>query len=149
MTTTDTTPWIVGFADAASLPQVGGKALGLHRLTALGLPVPPGFVITTAAFRAALVGRSEVAAALAGLDGLHAGDTEQTEPEHRRPRRSVGPRHVTEGADREKQEHVVQEQHREGDQLAQVGPGRDRGCSPRGSRSAPPPTRTGRRTTGC
>lgn len=69
--------WIVDFAGASRLEEVGGKALGLHRLTRLALPVPPGFVVTTAAFRAALTGRSEIAAALAGLAGLRADDTGQ------------------------------------------------------------------------
>jgi pyruvate,water dikinase len=31
--------------------QVGGKALGLGRMAAAGLPVPPGFVVTTDAYR--------------------------------------------------------------------------------------------------
>jgi pyruvate,water dikinase len=34
--------------------EVGGKARGLHALIELGLPVPDGFVITAAAYRAAL-----------------------------------------------------------------------------------------------
>src|SRR5262249_18604396 len=35
-------------------PTVGGKAAGLGELTAAGLPVPPGFAVTTAAFGHAL-----------------------------------------------------------------------------------------------
>jgi pyruvate,water dikinase len=35
--------------DALSVEEVGGKALGLARLTALGLPVPPAVVIPTSA----------------------------------------------------------------------------------------------------
>jgi pyruvate,water dikinase len=38
----------IGPADAQ---DVGGKALGLARLEGAGLPVPPGFVVTTAAYR--------------------------------------------------------------------------------------------------
>lgn len=39
------------FADAEKLPRnlLGGKGFGLAEMTALGLPVPPGFVITTEA----------------------------------------------------------------------------------------------------
>jgi rifampicin phosphotransferase len=51
---------------------VGGKGLSLARLTAAGLPVPPGFVLSTTAFRR-LRGRrlSEDAALLQQLDTLH------------------------------------------------------------------------------
>ncbi len=37
----------------------GGKGAGLARLTRAGFPVPPGFVITTAAFREAIAGAFE------------------------------------------------------------------------------------------
>lgn len=45
-------PVVVGFADAECDVRalVGGKAANLGRLTKAGLPVPPGFAITTAAF---------------------------------------------------------------------------------------------------
>ena len=33
--------------DAARLRLLGGKALGLHEMTSFGLPVPPGFTLTT------------------------------------------------------------------------------------------------------
>ncbi|MGY3567372.1 PEP/pyruvate-binding domain-containing protein [Sinomonas sp. RB5] len=45
---------------AGDLPAVGGKGANLGELMAAGLPVPPGFVVTTAAYRAH--------AAAAGLD---------------------------------------------------------------------------------
>ncbi|RSM89596.1 phosphoenolpyruvate synthase [Kibdelosporangium aridum] len=48
---------------AAMLATVGGKAANLGELTRAGLPVPPGFCITTDAYK-------EVAA-LAGVDGSH------------------------------------------------------------------------------
>jgi pyruvate,water dikinase len=35
----------------ASLPEVGAKALSLARMARLGLPVPPGFCVTLAAYR--------------------------------------------------------------------------------------------------
>ena len=41
-------------ADEQQLDVVGGKGANLGRLSHLGLPVPPGFVITTAAYRAFL-----------------------------------------------------------------------------------------------
>jgi pyruvate,water dikinase len=41
----------------AETTLVGGKATGLGALCAAGLPVPPGFVVTTAAYRAALAER--------------------------------------------------------------------------------------------
>jgi phosphoenolpyruvate synthase/pyruvate phosphate dikinase len=40
--------------DAGSGPLVGGKALGLGHLVRQGLRVPPGFAVTTAAYREAL-----------------------------------------------------------------------------------------------
>jgi pyruvate,water dikinase len=42
--------WVHALADAT--PSCGGKAVGLAKLLAAGLPVPPGFVIEDAAFRA-------------------------------------------------------------------------------------------------
>ena len=44
--------FIVSLSDAsAGLAQVGGKGASLARMAAAGLPVPPGFHITTAAYR--------------------------------------------------------------------------------------------------
>jgi rifampicin phosphotransferase len=37
--------------DAQALPRVGGKAANLGELITAGFPVPPGFVVTTAAYR--------------------------------------------------------------------------------------------------
>ncbi len=62
----------------AMLPAVGGKAANLGELASAGLPVPPGFCLTTAAYRLALsaIGLQEVIAALkavgtADLDQLN------------------------------------------------------------------------------
>ncbi|MEO6081683.1 MAG: PEP/pyruvate-binding domain-containing protein [Umezawaea sp.] len=52
--------------DAAMLAAVGGKAANLGVLTAAGLPVPPGFCVTTEAYR--------LVAEQAGMDELLAGD---------------------------------------------------------------------------
>ena len=67
------TSWIrwldgAGLADDAGEDQialVGGKGANLRRLLSLGLPVPPGFVVTTAAYRAFLAanGLEELAVA--------------------------------------------------------------------------------------
>ncbi|WP_414640682.1 phosphoenolpyruvate synthase [Archangium sp.] len=49
-------PWVVGF-DALSREDValaGGKGANLGEMTQAGLPVPPGFVVTSEAFQAAL-----------------------------------------------------------------------------------------------
>lgn len=45
---------LVSLADpiAAIVSETGGKSVGLHKMIAAGLPVPPGFVVTTAAFEA-------------------------------------------------------------------------------------------------
>src|SRR3989442_4995296 len=42
--------------DRTSLPIVGGKAANLGELTRAGLPVPPGFCVTTAAYTLVAVG---------------------------------------------------------------------------------------------
>jgi pyruvate, orthophosphate dikinase len=46
--------WVFDFADGerGMVDLLGGKGAGLAEMTAAGLPVPPGFVITTAACRA-------------------------------------------------------------------------------------------------
>src|SRR5437763_1020284 len=45
-------PLVLALDDAsATLEQVGGKGASLARMAAAGLPVPPGFHITTAAYR--------------------------------------------------------------------------------------------------
>ncbi|MET4539977.1 phosphohistidine swiveling domain-containing protein [Arthrobacter bambusae] len=54
----------------AMVPDVGGKAANLGELASAGLPVPPGFCLTTAAYRHALsaIGLDEVLAALKEVD---------------------------------------------------------------------------------
>ena len=56
MTLRDTskpTQWVYSFqtADGDQRNLLGGKGAGLADMTAAGLPVPPGFIITTAACR--------------------------------------------------------------------------------------------------
>ena len=51
--------------------RLGGKGANLAEMTRVGLPVPPGFVVTTNGFRRALQALDpdgEVAARIAGLD---------------------------------------------------------------------------------
>jgi len=69
-------PDVLPFADvpADAVQLVGGKGLSLARTAAAGLPVPPGFVVTTNAYRANRAGvsdslRAEVEAAYAALGG--------------------------------------------------------------------------------
>ena len=45
-------PWILPLTAAHDAALVGGKAASLSRLINAGLPVPPGFALTTAAFDA-------------------------------------------------------------------------------------------------
>ena len=77
LTTATSTPLVVSFADGdGTMAEIlGGKGAGLAQMTRLGLPVPAGFTVTTAACReylreghepAALAG--ELAAALARLE---------------------------------------------------------------------------------
>lgn len=63
--------FIARFEDlaAADLARAGGKGVGLGELTRAGLPVPPGFVLTTDAYRAA-VDRSGIGPALLELAAL-------------------------------------------------------------------------------
>jgi len=66
-------PTILDLADVsdADLPLVGGKAGKLGEMIRQGLPVPPGFVITTDAYRAYLAGTplsTEVPAILGTVD---------------------------------------------------------------------------------
>ncbi|MEZ4664356.1 MAG: PEP/pyruvate-binding domain-containing protein, partial [Caldilineaceae bacterium] len=46
-------PYVLPFTaiSAADLPQVGGKGANLGEMTQAGFPVPPGFCVTTSAFR--------------------------------------------------------------------------------------------------
>lgn len=67
--------WVLPLDDpGATLPVVGGKGASLSRLAAAGLPVPPGFHITTDAYRH-LVTTNGLDGAIA--DALARGDPEQ------------------------------------------------------------------------
>lgn len=62
-------PWICGLDEpaAGNVALGGGKTLGLHRLLWAGLPVPPGFCLTTAAFEQHVIADAGVRAAIAEL----------------------------------------------------------------------------------
>jgi rifampicin phosphotransferase len=63
--------------DATDLPRVGGKGANLGALTRAGIPVPPGFCVTTAAFDRFLAGLPDADArftALAAVSGADAGE---------------------------------------------------------------------------
>jgi pyruvate,water dikinase len=66
----------LGRVDAGMLPLVGGKAANLGELIRAGLPVPPGFCLTTEAYRR-VAGNAEVGAI---LDALASASAEGTSP---------------------------------------------------------------------
>ncbi len=70
----DPIPFVLPFSaiDATSLPLVGGEGANLGEMTAAGFPVPGGFCVTTAAWRAFL--EAAPPDVFAPLDGLTAGD---------------------------------------------------------------------------
>jgi pyruvate,water dikinase len=66
--------FVVTLADAADAGTVGGKAASLGELVRAGVPVPPGFAVTTEAFTAAMEVIDADGALRAGIEGLPAGD---------------------------------------------------------------------------
>ncbi len=66
-------PWILPLAsEEVALALVGGKGASLMRLATRGFPVPPGFLITTAAYRRFVTENSlqaEIDGAVRGVDG--------------------------------------------------------------------------------
>jgi phosphohistidine swiveling domain-containing protein len=73
---------------ASMLPDVGGKAANLGELARSGLPVPPGFCLTTAAYREALSGAG-LEAVLAALKETSASQLEDLNRLAARARSSV------------------------------------------------------------
>ncbi|MGH8703203.1 MAG: PEP/pyruvate-binding domain-containing protein [Burkholderiales bacterium] len=69
------TPDVVGLRDAQEVALCGGKAAALARMVRVGLAVPPGFVVTDAAFQRFVAGKGLVEPIAAALDGLDASDT--------------------------------------------------------------------------
>jgi pyruvate,water dikinase len=66
--------WFESFGDVGKA-CLGGKSASLGEMVSAGLPVPPGFAVTTHAFRAAREDSGTAAALGAALDGLDPGDT--------------------------------------------------------------------------
>jgi len=77
----------VGAADAA---RAGGKAAALGELARAGLPVPRGFVITTAAFLLHMDGVDQDGAARGALGALAADDLAGIARTGGRPARACG-----------------------------------------------------------
>jgi phosphohistidine swiveling domain-containing protein len=63
----------------ATLENAGGKGASLARLTRLGLPVPPGFILTTDAYRAFVAANGLGGVIAASVTGLAVEDTAQLE----------------------------------------------------------------------
>ncbi|MCC6312925.1 MAG: phosphoenolpyruvate synthase [Thermomicrobiales bacterium] len=72
MTGADEHEWVASLDTAAATrAEVGGKGVSLADLVAAGFPVPPGFAVTTAAYRRFVATsdlRAALATALAGID---------------------------------------------------------------------------------
>ena len=62
--------------NANDLPRVGGKGANLGELTQAGFPVPPGFCVTTDAFRQFLQASGRADAIYQSLEALPPGDVE-------------------------------------------------------------------------
>jgi len=75
---TSTSEWVVPLSAVGrdDLPRVGGKGMNLGVLAAAGLPVPPGFCVTTAAFDRFVAQDPELVERLAELDRLDPDDVE-------------------------------------------------------------------------
>src|SRR6266566_6694093 len=69
------TPLVLALDDAsATLERVGGKGASLARMAAAGLPVPPGFHVTTAAYRRFVTENGLQEQILAAVAPVAAGD---------------------------------------------------------------------------
>src|SRR5437588_450826 len=68
-------PLVLALDDpAATLEQVGGKGASLARLAQAGLPVPPGFHVTTAAYRRFVAANGLQTAIVAAASAASAND---------------------------------------------------------------------------
>src|SRR5213082_3228723 len=73
MSNDQSVPLVLALDDpAATLEQVGGKGASLARMAAAGLPVPPGFHITTAAYRRFVTDNGLQEQILAAVSGISA-----------------------------------------------------------------------------
>jgi pyruvate,water dikinase len=71
-------PLVLSFTQIGrgDLALAGGKGANLGEMTRAGFPVPPGFCVTTAAYRLFLVGHSDVAELFASLEASRPDDVE-------------------------------------------------------------------------
>ncbi|MEM5790326.1 MAG: PEP/pyruvate-binding domain-containing protein, partial [Syntrophobacteraceae bacterium] len=67
--------YILGFdeIDGSGSPDIGGKGANLAELVKAGFPVPPGFCVTTAAYRQFVGASREIDALLDALQGVFNG----------------------------------------------------------------------------
>ena len=86
--------------NATSLALVGGKAANLGELIAAGLPVPPGFVVSTEAYRL-IVDTTELHALYAELAATSPSDTTALAEHARRARELLTGAHMPESVARE------------------------------------------------
>jgi pyruvate,water dikinase len=66
--------YVVPLASAAGAPAVGGKAASLGDLVRAGIPVPPGFAVTTGGFAAALAAIDPAGTGREQIEALPAAD---------------------------------------------------------------------------
>jgi pyruvate,water dikinase len=71
-------PLVLSFTQIgrSDLALAGGKGANLGEMTRAGFPVPPGFCVTTAAYRLFLAGHSDVAGLFASLEACRPDDVE-------------------------------------------------------------------------
>src|SRR5690349_12936788 len=71
-------PLVLSFTQIgrSDLALAGGKGANLGEMTRAGFPVPPGFCVTTAAYRLFLAGHPDVAGLFASLEASHPDDVE-------------------------------------------------------------------------
>ena len=82
---------ILPFSDirAADLPLVGGKGANLGEMAAAGFPVPPGFCLTTAAFRRFMAASPDAASVYTLLDAITTDDVEEVRRVGRQVRQTL------------------------------------------------------------
>lgn len=85
MSVKQSAPLVLALDDAsATLEHVGGKGASLARLALAGLPVPPGFCVTTTAYRRFVEENGLQEQILAAVAAINAEDTAQLEETSRR-----------------------------------------------------------------
>ncbi|MCA9873857.1 MAG: hypothetical protein KC441_09385 [Anaerolineales bacterium] len=83
-------PYVLPFSaiNKDDLPRVGGKGANLGEMTRAGFPVPPGFCLTTAAYRRFLTAAAEDV--FAALDSITPGDLERARAVGQQVRQQLG-----------------------------------------------------------